>query len=273
MDPIATCTRVLEYCRCNRYNTYNNNFWLCDALTLKCRLFYISIAITSEANVESLNTVTPSLARSIMSSEQEISKVVTVEKPIPLEFDLGHLTAFDINPLASSSEGHLLAAARDGTQLLLNAILSCPIQSTNEGVLITLPEPVTRLPRAKPIPSESSETKWAKFARLKGIKGKNREGKMVFDEEKQDWVPKWGYRGQNKFAEEAWAVELDDKKADDVQSRSAIKAARLAKGSANGAKQTKNADRDTATAKGRPLRSLAGGIKAGGKVIRRSRRH
>lgn len=207
---------------------------------------------------------------------EEVSKVITVEKPIPVEFDLGHLAAFDINPLSSSKEEDLLNAARDGTQLLLNAILSCPIQSTNEGVLITLPEPTTRLPREKPVPTESAETKWAKFARLKGIKAKKRDGKMVFDEEKEDWVPKWGYKGQNKDAETAWAVELDDKKEDDRKDpRIALRAARKANGSGkNTLQKSKNADFNatSAAARGRPARPSTA-VKAGGKVIKRSRRH
>lgn len=203
---------------------------------------------------------------------EEISKIITVDKPIPVEFDLGHLTAFDINPLTSSSEEELLAVARDGTQLLLNAILSCPIQSTNEGVLITLPEPTTRLPREKPVPAESAETKWAKFARLKGIKAKKRDGKMVFDEEKEDWVPKWGYKGQNKDAETAWAVELDDKKEDDKKDpRIALRAERKSKGISNSAQKGKNITFNAAKAAGRTTRpSLA--VKTGGKVIKRSRR-
>lgn len=204
---------------------------------------------------------------------EEISKVITVDKPIPVEFDLGHLTAFDINPLPSSSEDDLLRTARDGTQLLLNAILSCPIQSTNEGVLITLPEPTTRLPREKPVPAESAETKWAKFARLKGIKAKKRDGKMVFDEEKEDWVPKWGYKGQNKDAETAWAVELDDKKNDDKKDpRIALRAERKAKGTSNSAQKGKNIEYNTLAAKGRALRPSLG-VKSGGKVIKRTRRH
>lgn len=204
---------------------------------------------------------------------EEVSKVITVDKPIPVEFDLGLLAAFDTNPVPSSSEEELLNTARDGSQILLNAILSCPIQKTNEGVLITLPEPVTRLPREKPVPVESAETKWAKFARLKGIKAKKRDGKMVFDEEKEDWVPKWGYKGQNKDAETAWAVELDDKKNDDNKDpRIALRAERKAKGIANGAQKIKNKDHRAGTLQGRALRpSLA--LKSGGKVIKRSRRH
>jgi regulator of ribosome biosynthesis len=34
----------------------------------------------------------------------------------------------------------------------------------------------------------------------------------VYDEEKQEWVPKWGYKGKNKEVEDQWLVEVDDKK-------------------------------------------------------------
>ena len=30
----------------------------------------------------------------------------------------------------------------------------------------------------------------------------------MFDEEKQDWVPKWGYKGKNKELEQQWIVEV-----------------------------------------------------------------
>lgn len=35
---------------------------------------------------------------------------------------------------------------------------------------------------------------------------------MVYDEEKGEWVPKWGYKGKNKDGEEDWLVEVDEKK-------------------------------------------------------------
>ena len=35
---------------------------------------------------------------------------------------------------------------------------------------------------------------------------------MVYDEEKGEWVPKWGYKGRNKDADTEWLVELDEKK-------------------------------------------------------------
>jgi regulator of ribosome biosynthesis len=78
---------------------------------------------------------------------------------------------------------------------------------------MTLPPPTTPLPREKPLPAEKQQTKWEKFAAKKGIKDKKRgEGKMVFDEEKGEWVPKWGYKGRNKDGEGDWIVEVDEKR-------------------------------------------------------------
>ncbi len=77
---------------------------------------------------------------------------------------------------------------------------------------MTLPPPTTPLPREKPLPAKKEQTKWEKFAAKKGIKDKKKEGKLVFDEETQEWVPKWGYKGKNKDGEGDWIVEVDEKK-------------------------------------------------------------
>ncbi len=80
-------------------------------------------------------------------------------------------------------------------------------------MLLTLPAATTALPREKPLPPEKQATKWERFAAKKGIKDKKRgEGKMVYDEGKGEWVPKWGYKGQNKEGEGEWIVEVDEKK-------------------------------------------------------------
>jgi regulator of ribosome biosynthesis len=57
-------------------------------------------------------------------------------------------------------------------------------------------------------------TTWQKFAQKKGIKAKTAEQKknLVYDEDKGEWVPKWGYKGNNKKGEDAWIVEVDPKK-------------------------------------------------------------
>lgn len=79
---------------------------------------------------------------------------VTVQKPTPYTFDLGLLLAEDPNPLllttTSNLEDDLAATARDGAQSLLNQLLTtCPISSTPSGVLLSLPETSTKLPREK----------------------------------------------------------------------------------------------------------------------------
>ncbi|MCJ1371713.1 Rhodanese- sulfurtransferase [Loxospora ochrophaea] len=143
---------------------------------------------------------------------------VTVTKPIPYTFDLGNLLCYDSNPLPPKpTEPHLAATARDAAQGLINQLLTtCPITAhPSSGVLISLPAPSTPLPREKPLPKPKEETKWEKFAKKKGIKGKRRGesgGKTVYDEEKGEWVPKWGYKGKNKEGEGDWIVEVDEKK-------------------------------------------------------------
>lgn len=99
---------------------------------------------------------------------------IHVSPPIPFTFDLGNLCAFNPNPLPltdSSAEQTqdletiLYNVTRDGAQLLLNQILTTvPLKSTTDGVLAELPEPSTKLPREKPLPTERAETKW--YARL-----------------------------------------------------------------------------------------------------------
>lgn len=120
----------------------------------------------------------------------------------------------DANPLPPNpSQAHLTTAARDCAQALINQLLTtCPITSSSDGVLMTLPPPTTPLPREKPLPAKKEQTKWEKFAAKKGIKDKKKEGKLVFDEETQEWVPKWGYKGRNKDGEGDWIVEVDEKK-------------------------------------------------------------
>lgn len=135
----------------------------------------------------------------------------------PYTFDLGHLLCNDPNPLPSlddDKEAVLAATARDCAQGLINQLLSaCPIsRSQDDGNLqITLPTPTTQLPREKPVPKEKEKTKWEKFAEKKGIKAKRKEGKLVFDEARGEWVPKYGYKGKNKGADGDWLVEVDEK--------------------------------------------------------------
>ena len=142
-------------------------------------------------------------------------------KPQPYACDLGHLLCSDPNPLSSlknledkEKEGVLASTARDCAQELINQLLTkCPIsRSADDGNLqITLPAPEAQLPREKPVPKEKQKTTWEKFAEKKGIKNKKRDGKLVYDEVKGDWVPKYGYKGKNTDADGDWLVEVDER--------------------------------------------------------------
>lgn len=140
---------------------------------------------------------------------------VAVEKPTPYTFDLGHLMAEDPNPVEldqSNLEQSLAELARDGAQSLINQLLTtCPLNSTPDGVLLSLPQPSTRLPREKPVPQPKPPTKWERFAAKKGIKPKTREQRrnLAFDEESGEWKRKWGYKALNKKGEDDWCVEVD----------------------------------------------------------------
>ncbi|KND95074.1 Regulator of ribosome biosynthesis [Tolypocladium ophioglossoides CBS 100239] len=148
---------------------------------------------------------------------------VAVEKPTPYTFDLGHLLAQDPNSITldhSSLEQSLAEVARDGAQSLINQLLTtCPLGSTTDGVLLTLPPPTTRLPREKPVPEAKPPTKWERFAAKKGIRPKTREQRrnLAFDEDSGEWKRKWGYQGLNKKGEGDWLVEVDMDKEKDRQ--------------------------------------------------------
>lgn len=142
--------------------------------------------------------------------------------------DFGNLAVFDTNPLdadklkGDEKEEYLKEVARDNTQLLVNQILQLPVKRTTDShnssgtqdstmALFQLPEPTTELPREKPVPKPKPPTKWEQFAAKKGIQKKAKDGKLVYDEATDKWVPKWGYKGKNKELDSQWLVEVDDK--------------------------------------------------------------
>ena len=104
-------------------------------------------------------------------------------------------------------ETYLQSNARDGVQALLNALFALPSTPSPDGPVAKLPPPVTQLPRAKPLPKPKPLTKWEKFAKEKGISHRKKE-KSVWDEEKQGWVNRWGWKGKNKELEDQWLTEV-----------------------------------------------------------------
>ena len=157
-----------------------------------------------------------------------------VSKPTPYTYSLSYLSATDPNPLPQISNllslprtqlnDELQFIARDGTQSLITALLTTTtITSSSDGLTMTLPPSnPPLLPRWKPLPKPKPPTKWETFAKKKGI-GKyggsakggaalaEKRKNAVYDEEKGEWVRKWGYKGRNKDGEGDWLVEVDEK--------------------------------------------------------------
>ncbi|KAF8514882.1 ribosome biogenesis regulatory protein-domain-containing protein [Hysterangium stoloniferum] len=151
---------------------------------------------------------------SLIAIEQSKHKSIVVEKEIPLEVDAGLLTVTDLNLVDQEAyeqnrEELLLTTARDGCQVLITSLFALPVQATGDGPLAKLPPTTTLLPRSKPLPKPKPPTKWEQFAAAKGIQ-KTRKDKKVFDEEKQEWVNRWGKDGKNREKEDQWITELPD---------------------------------------------------------------
>ncbi|KAH7907139.1 ribosome biogenesis regulatory protein-domain-containing protein [Hygrophoropsis aurantiaca] len=148
----------------------------------------------------------------ILASHAAKYPSTVVEKDTPLVLDPGYLTVTDLNPIDEDSykanlEEYLQSTARDGIQALLASLFALPTHPSPDGPLAQLPPPITALPRAKPLPKPKQPTKWERFAAAKGIQKKVRE-KKVWDEERQEWVNRWGRDGKNKEKEEQWITEV-----------------------------------------------------------------
>ncbi|TRM59265.1 ribosome biogenesis regulatory protein-domain-containing protein [Schizophyllum amplum] len=148
----------------------------------------------------------------LLAAEAAKFASVNVEKDVPLEVDAGLLTVTDLNPIDEEAyndnlEEHLQSLARDGVQSLFQSLFSLPTQSSPDGPIAQLPQPVTQLPRAKPLPKPKAPTKWELFAAAKGIQHR-RTDKKVWDEERQDWVNRWGRDGKNRQVEDQWIHEV-----------------------------------------------------------------
>ncbi|KAL3838534.1 hypothetical protein ACJIZ3_023125 [Penstemon smallii] len=115
------------------------------------------------------------------------------------EVDLGNLMAFDphhrfVSP-PSSREELSKASIEHGTKLvqaIADVLFSLPSREDQDGPIVTLPAPTTKLPRAKPLPKPRPPTNWEVFAQKKGIQKRKKE-KLVFDDNTESWKRRHGY--------------------------------------------------------------------------------
>ncbi|KAG5639674.1 hypothetical protein H0H81_005857 [Sphagnurus paluster] len=186
----------------------------------------------------------------ILASHAAKYQSITVEKETPLEVDPGFLTVTDLNPIDEESynenlEEHLQSLARDGIQALYASLFTLPTRTSPDGPLAQLPPPKTQLPRAKPLPKPKPQTKWEAFAAAKGIQHKVRDRKE-WDEERQEWVNRWGRNGKNKQLEEQWITEVPLNADVDHDPRKAARDARKERVAKNEKKHAQNVARAAA---------------------------
>lgn len=155
----------------------------------------------------------------------------------------------------------LKTTARKGAQILINQIFNQPTRATPDGVFASLPKmPTTILPREKPLPKPKTETKWQKFAKSKGIAPKPKRDRLVYDEEKQDWVPRWGYHGKNKDDQEQWIHEVPqgaDASFDPIAKAKSAQKARKLKNEGQRLKNIERATQDSLRASGSKVKERA----------------
>jgi len=130
----------------------------------------------------------------------------SVEKPLPLELDLGNMLAIDTNQLDKDQD--LLALARDNTQLLFNSIWELETERVEDAVIAKFPPPTFKLPREKPVPKPKVLTKWEKYAKEKGIVKKKKKDRLVWDDVVSKWVPQFGYKKAQVEADKNWMIPL-----------------------------------------------------------------
>ncbi|BEI91584.1 uncharacterized protein CcaverHIS019_0404040 [Cutaneotrichosporon cavernicola] len=152
----------------------------------------------------------------------------------PIDVDIGLLAAYDTTPVDAEDgdrESHLLALTLTSTQALLGGLFTLQTKSTEQGPVVKLPEPEFKLPREKPLPKPKPLTKWERFANAKGI-SHSKKDKKVWDDDKQEWVNRWGRDGKNREGEDQWLHEYksnDDSSVDPRHTARAERKARVAK--------------------------------------------
>jgi len=180
-------------------------------------------------------------------------KAITVSKEVEPVIDAGTLLLTDLQPVdikefKSSKEKYLKDLARDNAQLLINQIWELPIERVDNIVVAQLPDATTPLPREKPIPKAKAMTKWEEYAKKKGIQKKKRS-RMLWDEERDEWKPRYGYKRAND-EQAQWCIEVPDGKDPNEDQFKKIKDAKKERVAKNEYKRLKNIQKNSEKEKG-----------------------
>lgn len=159
-----------------------------------------------------INQVDVDRILSEVDKKEELLKSISVEKELPLDFDLGNLMAIDnnvldMNTFRTDKENYLHKLAREDTQLIVNAVWDLKTEQHDGLTYAVLPYISSIIPREKPVPVKKPPTKWELFAKEKGIKNKKKP-KLVWDEYLKKWLPRYGYKKAQAEHNKDWIIEV-----------------------------------------------------------------
>lgn len=149
------------------------------------------------------------MLENINARQKEVASLVDIDRP--LVFDVGTLTAWDpdsiVMPKAGTKrEDYFRKLARDDVQVVLNKLYA----TVDKEGTVEIPEPTNILPRGKSLPQPKPPTKWEQFANRKGIKSHKGRDKLVWDEEANKWIPRYGYKKVKHDREKNWATNYKE---------------------------------------------------------------
>jgi hypothetical protein len=138
-------------------------------------------------------------ANDILTNNYEVSS-----KKSNVTFDFGHLLINDTQPFKNNglTETEIINRGKENLALFFEELFK--LRNTQAGDddelrnfsktanTVTLPKPVTILPRSKPIPKKQALTKWEKFRLEKGLPPKRKRGRFEYSEELKKWAPRHG---------------------------------------------------------------------------------
>jgi regulator of ribosome biosynthesis len=133
-----------------------------------------------------------------------------------IKVDVGNMSAFNPRPvntkeLKSNQDEYLLEHSCQSVQMIVNQLFKLPAQPVDDVIVVKLPKG-SILPREKSLPKTKAETKWEKYAKLKGIK-KVKKPRKVYDEIKKEWRPTYGYKRKDDVTKD-WLIEINKNERD-----------------------------------------------------------
>nr|ACO15236.1 Ribosome biogenesis regulatory protein homolog [Caligus clemensi] len=136
--------------------------------------------------------------------------VLCPERPIDQVNDLGNLLGAETNELPEViDEEFIKSRTRDNLQILVNDIWCLETSRVEDAIVVSLPVPITRLPREKPLPKEKPLTRWEAYAKSKGIvNNKSKKSRLLWDDSVREWVPRFGYKKAQAEVKKTWIMEL-----------------------------------------------------------------